>query len=460
MRFALYTMHSATLKDMVAITVPNKTEYCRLHGYAYSQALFDGRRHVWPGYDRIPHLIDLLKSGVADWVFWLGADCLITNFSIRLEELTDRNFGMVMATDATEVQMDSFLVQPGRGGLELMQAIWNSRRTKYGANYEQSNLADKMKLPRFASTVKLLPQRAMNSYNYALYPKEWGPHFATQTDQLNTDGNWHPGDFVFHVPGMALDAKLSELRRMNPKVEKELKMESNVKQVVCSELSVPAICMLTCHDCAYQALAEKTVYQNKAEYAKRWGYDLFTLTGVDPQFADSGSHVNGLTWDRLRVALKIAKQKTYEWLYLVGADTLITNMTIPLSNLIDDRYHFIIASDFNEWNADSFFIRCTPEGIAYMEEVMAQYDRLKCHPIVEQQGMIELRDKHRVWKALPQRQLNAYNMSLYFPDGSKTTNCVGEDGNWQPGDFLIHWAGQPLEVRMRELEKVWPQIVR
>ena len=464
MPIALYTMHSAALAKMAAITVPNKTEYCYRHGYYYYQTVFDGKAHPWPGYDRLPYLIDLLRSGAHEWVFWLGTDCLITNFAVRLEDLTDRNVGMVIATDATEVQMDSFLVQAGCGGIELLDAIWNDRNLNFGKNYEQSNLQAKMSTESFRSVVKILPQRAMNSFNYSIYPDSWGTRFKTHVDCLGTNGDWQPGDFVFHVPGKGLDEKFSELKRIAPLVKKDIGLGDLVKTVVTSDpLSSPRVCILSAYDSAYTKLAERTVYQNKAEYARRWSHDLLTLTGVNPAFINPASHVNGITWDRLREAMKIARTGKYDWLYLVGSDTLITNMTIPLSSIIDDAYHFIIANDFNEWNADSFFIRCSPQGIAYMDEVMQQYGRLKNHKIVEQQAMIELRDKHKVWKAVPQRKLNAYNMELYFdhhPNGTKTTNCIGEDANWQPGDFLIHWAGQPTDVRFAELEKVWPKIIR
>lgn len=459
MRIALYTMHGPGIADMAAITVPNKVEYCTRHGYAYHESKHDGARHSWPGYDRLPDLIRWLRCGLYDWVFWLGTDCLITNLSTRLEEFIDPRYGMIIATDANEVQMDSFLVQRGARGEELLQRIWDTRFVSYGPNQEQSNLDAKIKVEGFGRSVKIIPQRKLNSYNYDLYAHEKAQGFAAKTDFFGNDGQWRPGDFVFHVPGRGADVKIATLRDMLAQVQNK-PVESYLRTVVESiPLSAPKVCILTCHDDNYLPMAQRTVYQNKAEYARKWGHDMITLTNVNPQFKDPHSHVSGMTWDRLREAVKIAKGGKYEWLWVVGSDTLITNMTIPLSSLIDDGYHFIIANDQNGWNADSFFIRCSPKGIAYMEDVMSQYDRLKCHPIVEQQGMIELRNKHQVWKELSQRKLNSYNYSLYFPAGDRKTNCIGEDGDWQPGDFLIHWAGQPTEIRWRELEKIWPQII-
>lgn len=234
----------------------------------------------------------------------------------------------------------------------------------------------------------------------------------------------------------------------------------SVETIVSSDpLSIPRICMLSCYCPNYREMADKTLYQNKAEYAKRWGHDLLTLTDVNPEFKDENCHVGGITWDRLREAVKIAAAGRYDWMYLVGTDTMITNMTIPLSSLIDDKFHFIISNDCCDWNADSFLFRCSHEGIAYMEDVMAQFEKLRHHCWVEQQAMIELRDKYAgIWKVLPQRALNAYDYKGCYTEGPN--DKAGNDGQWQPGDFLIHWAGRPTDVRHAGIDNVWSQVIR
>lgn len=221
------------------------------------------------------------------------------------------------------------------------------------------------------------------------------------------------------------------------------------------------ICILTCHDDRYAQIAALTVYHNKAEYASRWGYDLVTLTKADNRYYDSKSHAGGLSWSRLRMAIDLSKTGQYDWIYVVGSDTLITNMAVPLTNMIDEHYHFIICSDMTEWNADSFLLRCSEQGIDFMEAVMSGYSRLKYHPIVEQQSMIEQRSSFPgIWKVLPQRTMNSYNYDLFYPNFQSRKDLNGNDGHWQPGDFLIHWAGHPLETRWSEVVRISPQIVR
>ena len=237
---------------------------------------------------------------------------------------------------------------------------------------------------------------------------------------------------------------------------------TNLKLLVqATPLRLPRICLLTCYLPNYEAIAEKTVAQNKAEYAKRWGHDLLALFDVSPKYTDEHSHAWGISWNRIETAIETAKSGKYDWVYVVGADTLITNMTIPLTSLIDDAYHFIISNDCNEWNADSMLWRCSPEGIAFMDDVLSQYERLKHHVWVEQQAMIEVRGRHPICKTLPQRAMNSYEYSLYPNRGPRDgKDCAGNDGQWQPGDFLIHWAGLNSHVRKEQIEKVMPQVVR
>lgn len=227
-------------------------------------------------------------------------------------------------------------------------------------------------------------------------------------------------------------------------------------------LSVPRVCMLSCHDDNYRAMAEKTVYRNKYEYAKRWGHDLLTLTKVSPRFFDPKSHVFGLSWDRFNEGIRLARSGDYDWIYFVGADTLITNMTIPLTTFTDEVSHVIIANDCNEWNADSFLVRCSEPALIFLDDAMALYDTHKHHCWVEQQAMIEVRDRHPgIFKTLPQRSLNSYDYDLYEARGGRDgKDCAGNDGQWQKGDFLIHWAGLPTHVRYEQIAKIWPKIVR
>jgi hypothetical protein len=213
----------------------------------------------------------------------------------------------------------------------------------------------------------------------------------------------------------------------------------------------------------YAELAKLTTYGNKAEYCARHGYDLhvktdnFTMASVHP-----------VTWDRLRFMFNLLKTGKYDWIWTVGTDTLVTNMTVKLETLIDPAFHFVISCEWcSPMQADSFLTRCSPEGSTYIEYILSKFGEFKAHPWVEQAAMLECKDRFKdIIKILPQRAMNSYDYKLYmemYPDTEKVkegTDYFGQSGQWQPGDFLIHWPGLKLHHRLQLVEEYTPKIVR
>jgi hypothetical protein len=65
-------------------------------------------------------------------------------------------------------------------------------------------------------------------------------------------------------------------------------------------------------------------------------------------------------------------------------------------------------------------------------------------------------------KIVPQRELNAYNYDLYpglIPHIYKK-DLLGNDGQWQPGDFLIHWPAVPNDQRITMAQQMLTQVVK
>lgn len=213
----------------------------------------------------------------------------------------------------------------------------------------------------------------------------------------------------------------------------------------------------------YAELAKLTTYGNKAEYCARHGYDLhvktegFTMASVHP-----------VTWDRLRFMFNLLKTGKYDWIWTVGTDTLITNMTVKLEELIDPAYHFICSCEWcSPMQADSFLTRCSPEGVTYIEFLLGKFGDFRANPWVEQAAMLAYRDRFKdMIKILPQRAMNAYDYQLYlsmYPDEKKVVegkDFFGQSGQWQPGDFLIHWPGLKLHQRLDLVKEYTPKIIR
>ncbi len=97
----------------------SKACYCQLHGYTNiiePNALYTKLYHRKPHWDRIPALLRHLPS--FDWILYLDADILVTNASVRVEDLLDRalsihTHSMSAWENLTNVGVPFLVVQDG-----------------------------------------------------------------------------------------------------------------------------------------------------------------------------------------------------------------------------------------------------------------------------------------------------------------------------------------------------------
>jgi len=209
--------------------------------------------------------------------------------------------------------------------------------------------------------------------------------------------------------------------------------------------------------CAYNStyvpLGAITWGQNKKAYSERYGFGaelrLWERCYVSPGW-EKMVHVKELFSD---------PNKNIDWLWVTGCDSMITNFDIDVRDIIDNDYHFMICADINELNADSFFIRNSPEGNAYLDDILelSKQQLYQAHPPVghgrfEQGAMIELHEKYKdIIRVYPQRSFNSYDYS-YLPWQPPQLDQTGTPGNWMQGDLLIQWPAMTLPRRIKYAE--------
>jgi hypothetical protein len=213
--------------------------------------------------------------------------------------------------------------------------------------------------------------------------------------------------------------------------------------------------IVSLHTPNFQPLADLTWNRNKVLYAERRGYGYACKTD---QFYGVGLGFEKIWFinDMMEAYPEI------DWFWWTGCDTLVTNMTVGLETKADNNYHFVISTDCNGINADSFLIRNSPEGKYYIKMIMSKQPEYKDHGWMEQQVIIDtLEDNKALIKIVPQREINAYNYQLYqeCAEPEKQLDKLGVDGNWKPGDLLIHWPGTSLPHRIHLAQHYMQQIV-
>lgn len=197
-------------------------------------------------------------------------------------------------------------------------------------------------------------------------------------------------------------------------------------------------CLLTFHDKNFEELANITLFQNKIKYAELHGYDcVYKTEGFSKKIG----------FDKLYCLDSLFKTNKYEWILWTDADAMITNFSIKLEDLIDNNFHFIVATDFNGINTGVFLIRYSDQGRKFLDYLI-EFSRK--HPDVrmqEQQFIKEAYEKtdfKQIIKIVPQKTMNSYMYDLYQSRYSSTPNCrnrvdsLGNNGDWQVGDFIVH----------------------
>lgn len=165
--------------------------------------------------------------------------------------------------------------------------------------------------------------------------------------------------------------------------------------------------------------------ENKRAYCERHGYDF--ICGEE-----SLDTSRPISWTKVRLIQQVMKNSSYKWIFWTDADSLIMNQAIPLEDLIDDKYNFILSRDMNEVNCGQFLIKNCLWSEDFLKAVYAHTDCIK-HIWWEQQAII-LELKKSKWmnqtKLISQRLINSYPSNLIG---------LGCRSTYQPGDFIIHF---------------------
>ena len=206
--------------------------------------------------------------------------------------------------------------------------------------------------------------------------------------------------------------------------------------------------MLSSVSAEYLCLARLTA-PNKLAYAMRWGFGLHLNRHFKRDYDMWG----------VRQAQIFATLPTTDWLWFLGADTVITNMTIDARRFCLPEYHGVIAQDVNGINNDSWFIRNCPESFQFLGRVLSMRGH-KDAPVDQEAMKCVLRDMPEFKMAyVGQRAFNSY---LYGePEYSPYSDNLKADrgGSWQHGDFVVHFAGIDLGKRMRLAEQFLNAVV-
>lgn len=206
-QFAIVSMYNESHSELGAVTWPNKEAYADKHGYGSyckTEDFVSNPIH----FEKLIIMLDIMNANSdLEWVWWLDNDAIITNDQIRLEDIVDPNYHVIITSDIASLNAGSFMVRNTTQGRSWLEFILSKGMEHYKDNRwpEQQPMTDFY--VKFKEIIKVVPQRTMNSYNYNIYRVDG-------TDLLDTNGQWENGDFVLHMPAIPNNTRLDIIKQI------------------------------------------------------------------------------------------------------------------------------------------------------------------------------------------------------------------------------------------------------
>lgn len=185
---------------------------------------------------------------------------------------------------------------------------------------------------------------------------------------------------------------------------------------------------------------------NMIEYSKKHGYSY------SPMCLDNYDN-----FDKIHTMYDTFNLYDVDFIFNRDADTLITNMTIPLESFIEEGKDLFITKDYNGINSGTFLVRksaWSQNFITYVENQKGK-DRIYGEQDAIVKYMNEFPNDEKI-KILPQSSFNSYLYENY-PEIPPQTE---EQGQWVKGkSFLLHLPGLGMTKRLEILNDIKQHII-
>lgn len=172
-------------------------------------------------------------------------------------------------------------------------------------------------------------------------------------------------------------------------------------------------------------------------YCKIHGYKLMAIEY--PEYSSD------FGFKKIEGVQKLFKEGV-DCVWCLDLDCLLTLMSKPVEDYLDEEHDFFITKDFNNLNAGSFLVKNTAFSETFLYGILAQKGLPEMH--CEQNGIIEAMKympSTKKIKILPQSSINAYRYNFYpeIPPQNE------EQGEWVEGKSLVlHLPGTGLQTKI------------
>lgn len=225
MKIKVATLCSFVCRDIGKVTEPITRDYCARHGYNFETKKYWFKQfslrcgtHHFLAFERWRWFAEVLET--CDMLFAIGSDVLITNHTMKLEDVAHNRKIFLCAKDSQGFSSDTLLVRRTDRTLALLRNVAALQNKFSNTPDNQLDLAAfEYAAPNYADVIEYMTQRELNAYAYKHYA-HLGGRYAQALDADGNDGQWQRGDFVLHVPGLPKQQKIQILKEHIPLIVK------------------------------------------------------------------------------------------------------------------------------------------------------------------------------------------------------------------------------------------------
>lgn len=184
------------------------------------------------------------------------------------------------------------------------------------------------------------------------------------------------------------------------------------------------------------------------KYCLKHGYNIIVGKYPEPCLSDFG-------YKKLENIKLLFENNEYDVIWSLDLDTLITNLKVKVEDFIGNDHDFYICKYPNGINAGSFIFKNTEWAIEFLRRTIGYRGRPKMY--CEQDAFNRYVNVYGVEniKFIEHPSINSTLFKLY-PEFGKQKH---EDGQWEPGDFVLHLPALGIEKRIELLNEYKSKIV-
>ena len=179
-----------SFQKLADLTQPSLIEYAKVHGYDYYFQDSNFNTNLKIGWER--YTITLDRFGDYEWIFYVDADATIMNHTIRIENIIDNNYDIMVARnsiskDWTGINTGVIFFKNSQWTKDFLNFLLTKTHLHNTWGFEQSALIEayinnEMDCQKH---IKITKNRLFNSYMHQWYEED----------------RFRPSDFVCHCCG-------------------------------------------------------------------------------------------------------------------------------------------------------------------------------------------------------------------------------------------------------------------